>query len=258
MSKTNITAIVLCKNGQDTLAKCLDSLHFCDAIIVGDDASTDTSIEIAKSHHADVIKVPAGKDFSQKRNFLLEYARTEWVLFVDTDEVVSKELVEEITKNQESGSKNQGFYIRRQDVFMGKKLMHGETAHTKLLRLARVGTGKWKRSVHEVWDIPGPIGELSGELLHYSHPTLGEFLDKINRYTEIEAKFKLQISNSKKRSKLEVQTKNYFQLFVYPIAKFIQNYFFRLGILDGYPGFIMAWMMSFHSLCVRIKVLEKL
>lgn len=248
MSKSNITAIILCKNGQKTLAKCLDSLSFCESIIVGDDSSSDTSIAIAKAHRADVIKVPASNDFSAKRNFLLDYVRTEWALFVDVDEVVSKELIGEIDGGKWRIDNVNGYFIPRNDMFMGRKLSHGETAHTKLLRLARVGAGKWKRAVHEVWDISGKTGTLTGELLHYSHPTLEEFFEKIDRYTEIEA-------HSKRVSKFKIP--KYIQLFLYPPAKFIQNYILRLGFLDGFPGYTMAWMMSFHSLCVRIKTLEK-
>ncbi len=246
---TNITAIVLCKNGALTLTHCLESLDFCENIIVGDDNSTDDSIVIAKHYHADVIKLPADINFSHKRNFLLEYVRTEWILFVDVDEVVTKELSQELLDGHWESKLVNGFFINRRDFFMGKRLYYGETSHTKLLRFARKDTGKWVRSVHETWNISGHTDTLVGEILHFPHPTLESFFEKINRYTQLEV---IERSSKARRSTA------YFQLFVFPLAKFVQNYIVRFGMLDGYPGLIMAWMMSFHSLCVRIKLLERL
>lgn len=242
-----LTAIILCKNAERTLQRALDSVSFCDHIIVGDDNSVDNSIAIAKNFHADSIKISQGMNYAQKRNYLLQYAQTEWVLFVDADEVVSTHLKGSIQKNIVE-SDAQGFFIRRMDVFFGKKLLHGETANTWLLRLARKEAGTWERSVHEIWHVKGKTGRVEGELLHYSHPDLEEFMDKINTYTELEAQERKEESTTWVTSA---------QLFVYPQLKFIQNYILRLGFLDGFPGLVMAWMMSLHSLCVRIKILEK-
>lgn len=248
---TNITAVILCKNGATTLPACLNSLAFCEAIIVGDDGSTDDSVSIAKHHHADVIKLPSNFDFSKKRNFLLDYVRTEWIFFVDVDELVSKELAYELEYGNWRTSKKNGFLIPRNDLFMGRKLHYGETAHTRLLRLAKAGSGKWSRSVHETWKIKGSLGILTGELLHSPHPTLEGFFDKIDRYTELEADERMTLPGT-------TQLRYSIQLFTYPPAKFFQNYILRFGFLDGHPGLVLAWMMSFHSLCVRIKVLERL
>jgi glycosyltransferase involved in cell wall biosynthesis len=250
MSNDNtITAIILCKNAEATLQKTLDSVAFCDHVIVGDDGSTDESVAIAKKFHADSIKLSRGMNYSQKRNYLLQYAQTEWVIYIDSDEIISKPLREEILLQIKSTGA-QGFLIKRMDIFMGRMLRHGETASTWLLRLARKNAGTWERAVHETWEVSGKIERLDGELLHYSHPDLEEFMDKINMYTQLEAE--ARISKSYFLSLI-----SYLQLFFFPPAKFIQNYILRMGFLDGFPGFVIAWMMSLHSLCVRIKILEK-
>lgn len=256
MSKLQtVTAIILCKNGAATLGSALESVAFCEHVIMGDDNSTDSSIEIAKSHRVDVIKVPDGLGFAQKRNFLLEYVRTPWALFIDVDEIVTPTLRDELGTIAWSSETRNGFFIKREDVFMGKKLRYGETAQTTLLRLARVGTGKWERSVHELWAINGETTTLSGVLEHHSHPNLEEFFEKINRYTQEEATVRVPHAH---KPQPFYQFLVFVQLFVYPTGKFVQNYLLRRGFLDGFPGFIMAWMMSFHSLCVRIQVLERL
>lgn len=242
---TNITAVLICKNAERTLSACLASLTWCDHIILGDDSSTDHSVSIAKHHHVDVIKLPAGLDFAAKRNYLLPYVHTEWILMIDTDEIVSPNLASELTSGKWQTGNYAGFSMRRRDIFMGKKLRFGEAGAMPLLRLARRGAGTWKRSVHEVWDIAGPLGTLDGVIFHYSHPTLEEFFEKIDLYTTAE------VASHRRRRLLA-----YFQLFLYPPGKFLYNYMWKRGFLDGYAGLVLAWMMSFHSLCVRIKSIE--
>lgn len=257
----NITAIILAKNASQSLKQCLASVSWCEHVIVGDDGSSDDTIAVARERKADVIKIRASASFADKRNELLQYVQTDWVLFIDTDEVITPELRQVLESGSWKQSGAQGFLIQRMDVFMGQKLVHGETAHTWLVRLAKKDAGKWERAVHEVWNVSGKIDTLKGEIFHYSHPDLEEFIDKINHYTELEAmeRMKNQELRSKKNrfSTLPLLLITTIQLFLYPVGKFLQNYLLRKGFLDQFPGFVMAYMMSLHSLCVRIKMLEK-
>lgn len=175
-------------------------------------------------------------DFAKERNFLLAKAETEWVLFVDSDEKLSPELEKEILGTDKM-TQYDGYYINRRDFFFGKWLRFGETGNIKLLRLGKKGAGQWIRKVHEYWDIKN-AGTLKNPLLHYPSLTI----EKINRYSEIDAR--------------EFKHFSYLEVFLKPVGKFIQNYFLRLGLLDGSPGFIHAFMMSFQSLVVRVKQYE--
>nr|MBI5455569.1 hypothetical protein [Candidatus Levybacteria bacterium] len=143
-----------------------------------------------------------------------------------------------------SNPKYNGFYIKRLDVIWGKMLKHGETGNIKLLRLARKKAGVWYGKVHEQWQIDGKISELENSLIHYPHQTIDEFLKEINFYTSIRAK---ELYEAGVRGSLK-------DIIVYPKAKFILNYFIRLGFLDGIEGFIFAIFMSFHSFLVRGKL----
>jgi len=177
-------------------------------------------------------------DFATARNKLLKTAKTEWVLFLDSDETLSPELEQEI---QLAVSRKPYAYdaytVSRLDTFLGRELRHGGTGHTRLVRLARRDWGEWERPVHEVWIGDGRVGHLINPLLHTPHPNISSFLAKIDRYSSIEAQYRHQ---QRVKSSL-------FKIFVYPLAKFKLNYFFKLGFLDGVPGLIMAIMMSFHS-----------
>lgn len=245
---SQLSAIVLCKNEATALASCLLSLQFCDQIIVADDGSSDDSVKIARKHGAKVYTLTPTDSFAAKRNQALLQVDKGWVLFVDADEVVTPQLAASIQKAVRRSDVN-GFLISRSDVFMGKRLLYGEAGNMWLLRLARVSSGTWKRTVHEVWNVKGGVGRIhQGELRHVSHPTLTSFFEKINRYTDLEAR--------ERRKHHPHAFILWLQLFVYPVGKFVWNYIALWGYLDGVVGLCHAYCMSMHSLLVRIKTLE--
>lgn len=245
-----LTGVVLCQNAAETLDACLASLAFCDEVIVADDGSTDGSPKIAKKHNARIINLTPEESFAEKRNQTLNQIKEGWVLFLDADEVLEAKLADEIRRTIEL-TDSEGFFLQRVDFFLGKQLKHGEAGQMWLLRLARVERGKWVRMVHEIWNITGRTKKLDkGVILHKPHPTVESFLNSINRYTDLEMR------ERKERGKISI-SRIWIQLFIYPTAKFIFNFFIRLGLLDGTQGLIYAYCMSLHSLFVRIKILEK-
>lgn len=251
-----LTVIILNKNGAKTLLRCLESVQFAHQVILADDYSSDDSVAIALKKKAKVIRVHASESFSEKRNLALKTVPSGWVLFIDNDEEVTQELQDEILKGIQNPSAV-GYLLKREDVFLGKHLRFGETSHIYLLRLARVGTGQWERKVHETWSVMGKIQILPGVLLHFPHPNLEQFIDSINTYSQLEVQERIP-DNLSLKFKDRLYRTYCLQLLLYPIAKFIKNTIFYAGFLDGFEGIIQAWWMSFHSLCVRIKVLEQL
>ena len=182
-------------------------------------------------------------DFAAARNAELAKAKTSWVLFIDSDETLSPDLEKEIDSAIQSNQYD-AYYLPRLDTFLGRELRHGEAGHTKLIRLARKDFGKWVCPVHEKWirvgarrGSPEKIGTLSNPILHTSHLSISSFLDKINRYSTIDAQYR---HDQGIKSSL-------WKIAIYPLLKFKLNYLLRLGFLDSTPGAIMAIMMSFHS-----------
>lgn len=184
------------------------------------------------------LSAPGITDFATARNTELAKVKTDWALFLDSDEIISQELEQEI---QQAISRKPYAYdaysIPRLDTFLGRQLRHGEPGHTRIIRLAHKDFGQWVRPVHEKWVGDGTVGKLNHPLLHHSHESISAFLDKINRYSTLESNYRYQ---QKIKSSL-------FKIIVYPLAKFKYNYLLRLGLLDGVQGAIMAIMMSFHS-----------
>lgn len=233
-----ITAVILTKNNEKIIEACLTNLQFCHEIVVVDDDSSDQTREIAQRLGAKVFTRPLGDDFSQQRNFGLSKAGGEWVLFVDTDEKVTKDLREEILQAVNSCNSNvNGFFLTRQDYFFGSVLKYGENRHLKLLRLARGGKGQWFRRVHEVWKVEGTVGKLYSPLFHHQDNNLTSFLNKINFYSTLHA---MEYGEEGVRS-------NLVKIIFYPGLKLLNNSIFKLGFLDKTPGLVMALFMSLHS-----------
>jgi len=241
-----ISVVVLTHNSQNMISAVLESLKWCDERIIVDDYSIDKTREIAKAAGCTIYQHSLNDNFAEQRNFGLEKAKGEWVLFVDSDELVSGKLCDEIQNALKKESKIVGYYLSRRDTMWGRELKYGETAHVKLLRLAKKTAGIWERSVHEIWRVHGPVAYLVSPLLHFPHTSVSSFLSRINLYTSLNAR---QFYKEKKRFSV-------WQIIVYPKAKFIQNYFYRLGFLDGGAGFVSAMMMSFHSFLTRGKLWE--
>lgn len=244
-----LSAVVLTKNEERHIVDCLESLSFCDEIIVIDDYSDDRTIEIIKgsfkTKNIKIFKRKLNFDFATQRNFGLQKVSHEWALFIDVDERVSSFLQNEIMQAIKNPLNNHKAYaIRRIDVVWGKKLLYGETGNVRFIRLAKKDAGRWLGKVHEIWRIDGSVGQFDNPIMHYPHPTIAEFLQEINFYTSLRA-----------QELFERGGKAYWwSIILYPKAKFFLNYILKMGFLDGLPGLIFALLMSFHSFLVRGKL----
>lgn len=245
-----ISVVVLTHNSQAELSLCLSSLSWCDEIIIIDDYSTDNTLKLAQKFNAKIYRRHLQGDFAAQRNFGLKKAQGDWVLFVDSDETVPSELASEIqtavTKKKTITSNHIGFSLKRQDWFLGKKLRFGESGRNSFVRLAKKSAGRWIGQVHETWPIKGKTRQLKNPLLHRRNISVSQFLTRINYYSAIRAQELYQ----------QDQRFNYLKLILWPPAKFIYNYIFRLGFLDGFAGLSLALIMSLHSLFVRVKLYE--
>lgn len=234
----NLSAVILTRNEECNLKECIKCLDFCDEIIIIDDNSFDETTNLAKKLGAKVHKRKLGDNFAAQRNFGLSKARGKWVLFLDADERIAEDLRNEIVQITNDPLVGYlGLYFKREDYLWGKKLKHGETANVKLLRLARRKAGKWRRRVHETWEIEGQTRDFKNPLSHHPHPTLSDFIDSVNAMSDLHAKANLE--EGKKSSLIKI--------IIWPLGKFVLNYIFKMGFLDGIQGFMVALVMSFHS-----------
>ncbi|QQG43818.1 MAG: glycosyltransferase family 2 protein [Candidatus Roizmanbacteria bacterium] len=251
MNSIKLSVIILTKNEEKNIERCLNSVRHADEIVVIDDNSEDETVDIAKRYGAKTFQKKLG-DFASQRNFGLDKAQGRWILFIDADEELTTQLVTEIN-SAINNDNNDSFFIKRRDFFMGKEIKHGDVKSARergFIRLVKRGSGKWVGNVHEVYQ-PNVGAHRDAPLLksfinHYPHPTIKEFLSEVNFYSTMRAK---ELYSSKK-------TVNIIEIIFVPFAKFFWNYFIRLGVLDGPEGFIYAFFMSFHSFLVRAKLYQ--
>ena len=235
-----ISFVVLTKNEEKNIERCLQSIKpLADEILVLDEFSTDKTVEIAKRFDARVIQNKNSDDFAAARNLAMEQAKNEWVFLIDSDE----EMIGGLEGIEVLGV--DCYRIRRTDVMWGKELKHGENGLWNEVRFAKKDAGKWEGRVHEVFKTQGSVGQLNDVYLkHYPHQSVAEFLSEINLYSEIRA-----------RELCDMRTKSsVWQIMFYPLGKFLLDYVFLLGFLDGTPGFVLSVMMSFYSFLVRSKL----
>ena len=238
-----LTAIVLVHDESDCLPKCLQSLDFADEIIAIVDNPTPAVTSILKSAKIRTIHHALNGDFASHRNFALTQISSEWVLFVDADEIVSTQLAQKISFAIQKPEVN-GYLIHRVDYMWGHRLKYGDLSSVYLLRLARTNSGIWVGRVHETWQITGQVESIDADLIHTPHPSMADFLHTINSYSSIRAR-ELYDSHI---------TSSIWQIIFFPIAKFIYLWLFRQGIRDGIYGLIHALTMSFYSFLVRGKL----
>lgn len=190
---TKISAIVIAKNEENMIADCLDSVSFCDEIIVIDNKSEDRTPEIGKRMRAQVYTFETN-DFSELRNFGLSKAKGDWILYVDADERIDEELKKSITHliiNSDRIQKLNGYFLKRKNFYLGTSAKSEWPYIEHLERLFRKdGLEGWYGSLHESPKLRGNVGELDGYLLHYTHRDLSYMLAKTIEWSKIEAELR--------------------------------------------------------------------
>lgn len=239
-----ISAVILTKNEEKNIRECIESLTFCDEVVVIDDNSDDATREKAKKMGAKVFIRDMDMDYSAQSNFGMKKADGEWVLFVDADERISDSLKKEIIEKLKSEKDINGYNFKRVDYMWGSWLKHGEIGAVKMLRLVKKGFGRWERRVHPIFEIDGETSGFKNPILHFPHPTLSKFLEGVNRWSDWDVLAKRE----------EGKKSSIFKIIFWPAGKFFYNFVLRAGFLDGMAGFIVALVMSFHSFLSWSKV----
>lgn len=225
-----LTLVVITKNAGEQFKKCLESTDWIPNKIVVDSGSSDQTVEIARSFGVEVFHQD-WLGFGPQKQFAIEKAPTDWVLCLDADEFLSDELKESIQKLFKEESLLDAYKFPRSNKFLGRFLKHGEGYPDWSLRLFNKTKARWSNDlVHEkVVAINGnlSIGKLSGDLMHESGESISRYIEKQNRYTDIQAE--LMISKGKKVSITNIV--------VSPMIRFIKFYIVKAGFLDGIAGF---------------------
>ncbi len=235
-----VSATIIAFNEERCIGRAIDSLEFCDEVVVVDSGSIDRTVAIAAARGARVIRRDWPGYVGQK-NFAAESAAHDWILSIDADEAVGAELAAELRLLQRSEPPCAGYDFPRLARYCGRWIRHSGWYPDRKVRLYRRDRGRWTgRHVHESVRVSGPVGHLQGDLLHYTCDTYGEHAASVDRYTSLAAR---EIHESGRPVPLH-------RVAAAPCLAFVKAYFLQLGFLDGAAGFAIASMASRY---VRLK-----
>lgn len=225
-----LSAILITKNEMADLPDCLASLAFCDEIVVVDSGSTDGTVEIARAAGAVVRVTEDWPGFGPQKQRALDLATGDFVLSIDADERIPRELAETIRAAVDEGLFD-GWRINRRSSFLGRFLMHGGWYPDRILRLARRSAARFTADrVHERLEVEGRIGDLAYDMIHHSYRSIDEVLDKGRRYAVASA--------AERRAR--GRRGGLFQAIVRAKWAFLRHYVVKAGFRDGAHGFVAA------------------
>ena len=269
MNDLSIVGLILTYNEEINIKGCIESIHFCDEIVVFDSYSVDRTVEIAKSCGA-IVKVRHFDNYAAQRNAALKAVSSKfnWVLMLDADERVTLDLEQEIKSIISNQTSKTLFRVRRKDQFMGKWLKHSSGYPTWFPRLFKNGEVQVTREINEEYITEGEISDLKGHLLHFPfNKGLSWWIDRHNRYSTMEAEvlikeFRHNITWGFCFSKDPVKRRKFQKQLVYrlpgrPLIVFIGFFFLRKGFLDGVAGFRFCVMRMLYEMMIDLKIKEK-
>jgi glycosyltransferase involved in cell wall biosynthesis len=267
----SVSVLILTLNEEINLEACLESLAWCDDVVVYDSLSTDRTIEIAEARGARVVQRPFD-NWSAHQNWAVQNIEFKhaWVLYLDADERCPAELRDEALAKACIDSPAAAFRIRRKDYYMGQWLKHAQLYPTWFVRLFRPQRIRYERLVNPVAVVDGPVEALDAHILHYpfSHG-VSHWIARHNRYSDLEAMEAMKVSagqgvsvggllasdpNTRRRALKDV----FFKLPARPLVKFLYYYVWRRGFLDGRPGLTYSTLQAIYEYFISCKHRELL
>jgi glycosyltransferase involved in cell wall biosynthesis len=240
----NISAIIIAKNEENLIADCIDSIGFCDEIMLIDNNSSDRTADLAKKLGAKVVKANTS-DFSDLRNIGLKHSSGKWVLYIDSDERVSEELKKSIIEVVKSEDKYVAFKVMRKNFYLGN------TEWPKIEKMERLFLREklmsWKGKLHETPVFEGEAGELDGFLLHYTHRNLTQMLEKTIVWSDTEARLRFDANHPKM---------TWWRFPRVMLTGFFDSYIKQKGYKAGTAGLIESVYQAYSSFITYAKLWE--
>jgi len=242
-----ISACMITFNNARTVEKALRSVaDWASEIIVVDSFSTDDTYEIVK-RYASSYEQRAWPGFRDQYNYCISRADNDWVVFLDADEEISPELAREIKQRiVHDRGRYDGYIAHRRNYYLGRWIMHGGWVPDSEIRLFRKSRGSFEGALHANVKVKGEVGELRNYYYHYNYQDIADQIDTINRYSETAARDMLE----------EGRRFSWIDLLLRPPIRFLKEYFFKKGFLDGFPGLVIAVSTMYYVFVKYAKLWE--
>ena len=229
--RASVSVILIAKNEEAVLARCLESVQWADEVVLVDSGSTDRTLQIAEQLRARTIVTADWPGPGPQRNRAIDHATGDWILALDADEWVTPELRDEILATVSASNNYAGYRIPRLSSYCGRRMRHSGWWPDYVSRLFRRGQARFGGGIVHDHLIPeGPLGKLRNPLMHEAITDLDDMLHKLNSYSSWGA----QMLHEKGR-RAGIST-----ALGHGTWTFLKTYLFRAGFLDGREGFMLA------------------
>ncbi|MFZ4696713.1 MAG: glycosyltransferase family 2 protein [Phycisphaerales bacterium] len=224
-----LSAILICKNEAANIEACLQSVSFCDEIVVVDSGSIDGTQHIARRFTEKVFE-QSWLGFGPQKNVALDHATGDWVFSIDCDERVTPALRDAVLQAVKQDGSHAAFAVTRCNTFLGRTIRFGDWRNDTPVRLFRRNAGRFSPDpVHERVLVQGTTGALSGVLQHHPFDSLHAMVDTMQRYSDLSAQMPGKRGAPPPLALLRA------------IFAFIRGYLLKGGFLDGYAGLLIAF-----------------
>lgn len=245
-----ISTVVICFNEVEKLQKCLKSVEdFADELVVVDLGSADNSTDIAKTFGAKIYPHQFVSFVELVRNYSISKASGDWVLILDPDEEIGENLkrkLKEIAKQDQFTAVN----IPRKNIFFGYWMAHTNWWPDKHIRFFKKGKVEWKEKIHSYPQVSGEVLQLEEAedlaILHYGYDSISQFIDRQNKYSNIEAKQRYQAG----------ERFSWINFVWWPKREFLRRFIRHAGFLDGFYGLALSALMMIYQVMIIVKVWE--
>jgi glycosyltransferase involved in cell wall biosynthesis len=229
-ARPTLGVAIIALNSEARLAQCLEAVSFAQEIVVVDGGSTDATLAIAQAHRARVLVEREWPGFGPQKNRAVAALSTDWILSIDTDEIVTPELAASI-RDAIHAPQADVYALDRMSSFCGHWIRHSGWYPDWVPRLFRRGAARFSDDlVHERLIFATPAARVAGKLLHYSYEDFETVLRKLDAYSSAGARQRLAAGE---RSSLG-------QALARGVWAFVRTYVLRGGFLDGRAGFMIA------------------
>lgn len=247
VNRKMISVVINTYNAEQHLAECLEAVKDFDEIVVCDMESTDNTVEIAKRYGCKVVTFPKGNItiVEPARQFAIDSASYPWVLVVDADEIITPQLRQYLYERIKTGDCAEGLYIARHNKVMG--MYNKDWSNDCQLRFFKREGTVWPSYIHAVPEIKGRVERAPKkyEMLHLADVTTGQWINKMNQYTDNEVE-------KKSKRKFGIMA-----LFLRPLWRFIFIFFFKGGFRNGKRGVLQAVQWAIYQQVLVSKIIEK-
>lgn len=253
MNKLPISVCIISGAEARRIGVCLESVAAwaAEIVVVLNADVEDGTEEICRKYGARIFR-EAWKGHVAQKNSAADKAAQEWILGLDADEAISTGLRLEIARTLASENitaKHDAFGFPRMTFYLGRWIRHGDWYPDRKVRLWRRGRARWGgENPHDKLVVDGTVGDLQGDMLHYTNPTISSYVDKINYFSDLF--LQQQIAKNARWSAPESVFR--------AVWRFARSYFIRLGFLDGYPGFFIAASTAYSTLVRHTRLYEHL